>query len=174
MDQHVTYLITAYVHGELPPHLRERVSRHVQQCDACYAALRREQELSDTLQDGLRVTAGPRSDQLAHLLPGIVAASGSTRSGRLSRRSGVGMAVVISMLVILLVPALIMPRVVALSSPQDQPPPQVLVTATRVMTDVPSQVVASPTAVAVRFVPVTDPPELNPSPVPVLDTVPGQ
>lgn len=174
MDQHVTYLITAYVHGELPPHLRERVSRHVQQCDACYAALRRERELNDTLQDGLGIVSVPRPEQLARLLPGIMAESPPARPVRNNRRSDAGLAVLITMLVILLVPALIMPRVAAISSPQDQPPPQVLVTATQVVTDAPSLAVASPTAVAVRFLAVTDPPELNPSPAPVLETARGQ
>ncbi|MBN2472805.1 MAG: zf-HC2 domain-containing protein [Anaerolineae bacterium] len=178
MSYHVTYLLAAYVHGELPPHLRERVSRHVQQCDACYAALVRERELNRTLQDGLRGMGAPRSEQLARLLPGILAESAPPRPAHRARRPGLGLAVGLSMLLILLMPALVMPRVSAIASPQDQPSPQVRVTATHNVTDapvhgLPVHVIASPTVVAVQLVVMTQPPLLNPSPAPVLQATPG-
>ena len=169
MSRHVTTLLAAFVHDELPPHLRIRVSRHVQECDACYAALVRERELNRALQDGLRCVGAPRDDELARLLPGIMAEATPVRPVRSSmRRPGLGLAVVLSLMVLLLMPALVMPRVSAISAPQDQPSPQVRVSATHSVTDAAVHVIASPTAVAVRFVTVTQPPLLNPSPVPVL------
>ncbi len=177
MSQHVTTLLAAYVHDELPPHLRERVSRHVQGCDACYAALCRQREIDRVLQDELRGLGAPRPEQLVRLLPGILAEAAPARPAHRSRRPGLGLAMAFSMLLILLMPALLMPRVSAVALPQDQPSPQVRVTATQNVTDAPDHgmpvhVIASPTAVAVQLVVMTQPP-LNPSPVPVVEATPG-
>lgn len=177
MSQHVTYLLAAYVHNELPPHLQQRVSRHVQGCDACYAALCQQREIDRLLQDELRGLGTPRPEQLARLLPGILAEAAPTRHAPRLRRPGLGLAVGLSMLLFMLIPALVMPRASAIALPQDQPSPQVRVTATQNVTDAPMHgmpvhVIASPTAVAVQLVVMTQPP-LNPSPAPVVEATPG-
>ncbi|GAB4570690.1 MAG: hypothetical protein Kow0077_05390 [Anaerolineae bacterium] len=173
MAHHVTSLLTAYVHDELPPHLRERVSRHVRECDGCYAALRRERELAAALKVEMHGMGVPRGEQLSRLLPAIVSETAGAR-GRGGRGTpGIGFGVVLVIALFLLMPALMMSRAVAFTVPQDQPSPQVVMTATQSVTDAPVFVVASPTAVAVRFEVVTEAPAVNPSPVPVLNPAAG-
>jgi anti-sigma factor RsiW len=165
MERHVGYLLTAYVHDELPQHLRARVSRHIQSCDACYAALCREREIERLLLNQARATAGTPPEHLARLLPGILAEAVPARTGR---RSGYGLVAVLSLVLLLLMPAATLPRLAANASPQDQPSPQLAMTATQNVTDAPLRLAASPTAVAVRSNQLTEPPPLHPSPVPVL------
>ncbi len=169
MDGHVTQWLTAYLHGELAPHLRERVSRHVRECDRCYAALCRERELARELGESMPTFGAPRSDQLARVLSSILIEAGNSRGLSMARLSPAGMVLLFG-LVLLLLPALAMPRITVASAP-DQPGPHMIVaTATQSSTDAPVVfVVASPTAVAARQIPLTEPPAFSPSPVPVIE-----
>jgi anti-sigma factor RsiW len=170
MPQHVTRLLTAYVHDELPSHLRERVARHVQVCDQCYARLRRERDLVHTIEAQLPAMGFARQDQLSRLLPGILADGASQRVTQASGNlKGFGLALVVSVLLIMLVPALIMPHVGVVAAPDQPAPYMIAATATQSVTDAPAvYVVVSPTAIAARNDAATEPPLLNPSPVPVM------
>lgn len=170
---HVEHLLTAYVHNELPPHLRRRVARHVDRCDRCYAALRREQELTRSLRGQFTGFGQPRSDQLTRLLPDILAeAKPRTRRPRLL--PGFGVALVMSLVLALLLPVLMTPQAMADYAPDQPAPYMIAATATQSVTDAPQALVlASPTAVA-RWVEeaATDPPDQNPPPAPVAQATP--
>ncbi|NPV68488.1 MAG: hypothetical protein HPY64_15195 [Anaerolineae bacterium] len=167
MNGHVTRWLTAYLHGELAPHLRERVSRHVRECDECYAALRREQELARELGDSMPVFGAPRNEQLARVLSGILAEAGNHQGMAAFRVPRAGVALLLSLLLVLL-PALVMPRA-AVSAPDQPAPYMIAATATQSSTDAPTGlVIALPTAIAARQPLPTEPPAFNPSPVPVV------
>jgi len=166
MSGHVTQWLAAYLHGELPPHLRERVSRHIGECDACYAALCRERDLARTLGDAMPAFGAPRGDQLARVLAGILAGSGQAAAWRMPRA---GLALLLSLALLLLLPALVTPRAAAVHAPEQPAPYMIVATATQSSTDAPAMaVVVSPTAVAARLALPTEPPAVNPSPVPVV------
>jgi anti-sigma factor RsiW len=176
MRLHVEHLLIAYIHDELPPHLRARVSRHVQHCDWCYAALRREEDLARLLQAEMPVVGTPTRGQLNRLLPGILAEVTPRPAPRSSfRGAGFAVALVVTLLVALFVPALSAPRAVASYAPSQPVGPAIAATATQSTTDTPSDVpVYLPTAVAQHVVLATDLPETDPPPAPIAQATPGQ
>jgi anti-sigma factor RsiW len=173
MNRHVTHLLSAYVHGELAPHLRLRVTRHLDSCDSCYAALCRERDLTRTLADQLPAFGAPQPDQLARLLPDILAET-VPQTPPSPRLSGMAVAMVLSLVLVIMVPALMMPRVSVVAAPDQPAPYMIAATATRSVTDAPGDSLpVSPTAVAVLDDRATEPPALNPSPVPEVQMTPG-
>lgn len=169
MNGHVTRWLTAYLHGELAPHLQERVSRHVRECDECYAALRRERELARELGDSMPVFGAPRNEQLTRVLSGILAEAGNHQGMATFRMPRAGVVLLLSLLLVLL-PALVMPRAAVVSAPDQPAPYMIAATATQSSTDAPvGFVMASPTAIAACRPLPTEPPAVNPSPVPVVD-----
>lgn len=176
MRYHVDHLLTTYIHDELPPHLRARVTRHVQHCDRCYAALRREEDLTRVLQAEMPLFGAPARGQLNRLLPGIlaeVAPRPAPRSG--FQGAGFAVALVVTLLVALFVPTLTGPRAVADYAPSQPVAPAIAATATQSITDAPYDVpVFLPTAVAQHVVLATDLPETDPPPAPVAQATPGR
>ncbi len=174
MRFHVKHLLSAYVGRELPAYQRWRVSRHLQSCDVCYAALRREEERARILQDEMPRLGVPRPEQLARLLPGILAEVGPRPAARHPYRlSGFGVALVLSLLVVLFVPTLVMPRVAA-DFALSQPDPHVAAVTEAVgVTDAPLTVLlATPTAIALRPWVTTEVPNLLPPPAPIAQATP--
>lgn len=169
--RHVTHLLTAYIHHELPPHLRSRVEKHVRSCDDCYAALGRERELARLLETRMPTFGAPRPEQLARLLPGILAqTSGSTADlppGRPRALPGLGLALVVILL--LVAPVLAGPHAAAQVAPNQPAPYMLQPTATPDITDAPG-LASSPTAVALRSDAATEPAELIPPLIPVAAT----
>ena len=167
MFAHVTPLLTAYIHDELPAHLRARVTRHLESCDACYAAMVQERELARLLDASIATLGTPRPEQLARLLPGILAEVARPSPPRQPRSlPGFGLALVLSLMLALLVPALVAPRMAADHAPDQPAPYMVEATATQSLTDSPAGLSAAPTAVA-RLDVATQPPHLHPMPAPI-------
>jgi predicted anti-sigma-YlaC factor YlaD len=83
-DAHVTHLLVAYVHQQLPRTQRERVARHIARCESCRAAFARENELARDLRTGMMQMGTPERGQLARMLPAIMA---ETRGAQAVRRS---------------------------------------------------------------------------------------
>jgi anti-sigma factor RsiW len=71
MRNHVRHLLTAYVHGQLTPAQRERVTLHVRSCLECRAALDREEQLARDVIQIMPLIGQPRPNQLARLWPAI-------------------------------------------------------------------------------------------------------
>lgn len=174
MRRHVTYLLTAYIHGELPPHLRERVTRHIGACDACYAALLRERELARLLAEELPGLGSPRPEQLARLLPGILAQADRGPAERPQGLPGFGLALGLSLVLTLTVPLLLAsPRAAANALPNQPAPAMIVATATQSVTDAPAQAGLALTAVARRFELATEAARRSPAPAPIAQATPG-
>ncbi|MCB9453394.1 MAG: zf-HC2 domain-containing protein [Anaerolineaceae bacterium] len=61
--EHNTHLITAYIQGELPSIVRLRFARHLNTCETCYAAYRRELDLMQELTQTMpRIGAAQQPD----------------------------------------------------------------------------------------------------------------
>ena len=176
MRLHVEHLLTTYIHDELPPHLRARVARHVQHCDRCYAALRREEDLARRLQAEMPAFGAPTRGQLNRLLPGILAEVTPRPAPRPSfRGAGFAVALAVMLLVGLFVPSVTGPRAVASVAPSQPVGPAIAATATQSITDAPADMpVFRPTAVAQHVVLATDLPETDPPPAPVAQATPGR
>lgn len=179
MTEHIEHLLTAYIHDELPVHLRGRVTRHLESCDVCYAAFARERELTRLLTAQLPALSTPRPEQLTRLRGDILASVGETSARRSQapqqRLPGWGFALVMSVALLLLMPALVLPGVAAVDAPAQHGPAMIAATATQSLTDAPlAYSVAAVTAVAARSEAATEPPALNPSPVPEVQATPGQ
>ncbi|RPJ02672.1 MAG: zf-HC2 domain-containing protein [Chloroflexi bacterium] len=71
--QHVTHLITRYIHGQLRPAQRARVVNHVRTCAACRSALAREEWIASDLRRELPSVGagGTRGGQLAQVWAGV-------------------------------------------------------------------------------------------------------
>ena len=175
MHRHVTHLLTAYLHGELPPHLRSRVIRHLEVCDTCYAAMLHEREMVRTLESQMPVFGMPYPETLSRLLPGILAEvrASSQAAVRPQGLPGAALALVMSLVLALVVPVLMAPHTAAVQAPDQPAPYMVAATATQSVTDSPVLVLASPTAVAQRLGVVTEPAELAPAPAPIALMTPG-
>lgn len=172
--RHVDHLLTAYLHHELPPHLRQRVERHTRACDRCYAALVRERELVRLLEAQMAVFGNSRPERLARLLPGILDATGPDVAlwPQVRRRRalpGLGMALLVIVLAIA-APALASPRASSMAAPSQPAPYLLAATATPGSTDWPASALASPTVVAQRFEMATEPADLDPLPAPIAAT----
>ncbi len=175
MRTHVTHLLTAYLHDELPPHLNRRVIRHLERCDDCYLAMQRERELVRTLAAQMPVVGVPRPEQLARLLPAILAEVNEPPSRRRPRAlPGYGLALVVTLVLAVMVPVLIAPRVAADYAPDQPAPYMIQATATQSVTDSPVAGLLLPMTVARRQNPATEPPDLDPAPAPVALATPGR
>lgn len=70
-NQHVTHLLTAYVHDQLSKRQRDRVHKHLDSCLVCRAALSREQFIKQDLKQGMPALGRPEPGQLRRLWPRI-------------------------------------------------------------------------------------------------------
>ncbi len=102
-NQHITHLITRYIHGQLRPSQRARVVNHVRTCAACRAALAREEWIASDLR---RELPGWARRRVRRSWPRSGRASGRKSAGRVrgpgSRRGcrvGRGVALVLMLAV---------------------------------------------------------------------------
>lgn len=70
-SNHVRHLLTAYVHRQLSRPERLRVLKHLQTCEACRAALAREDQVAHELQTFMPTLGLPPQGRLARLWPTI-------------------------------------------------------------------------------------------------------
>ncbi len=178
MAKHVSHLLAAYVQDELPLHLRRRVATHLLTCESCCLALDRERTLARTLKGEMPILGAPRPEQVTRLLPGILAEvippAGAERGFAACRFPGLGMVMLVSLALAILVPAMVLPRSIAVSAPDQPAPYQIAATPTLSMTDSPQRVLpVSPTVVAAQRDIATEP-AMNPSPAPIVWLPPGQ
>jgi anti-sigma factor RsiW len=71
MRNHVSHLLTAYVHGQLSRSERERIAVHVRLCDQCRAALNQERQTAREIAMYMPLVGQPKRSQLARLWPAI-------------------------------------------------------------------------------------------------------
>jgi len=69
--RHVTHLLVRYAHGQLRPAQRAEVVNHVRTCDACRAALAREERLVKDLRREMPAFGQPSTRQLAQVWAGV-------------------------------------------------------------------------------------------------------
>lgn len=182
MRRHVKRYLVAYLQGELPPHLARRVREHIQHCDACYAALQREGERERVLAEQFAGFGAPYPAQLARVKASVLAAVLPPSTPPPTRRllPGMGVLLALGLMIVLLAPVVMTPRLASLVNVPDQHGPNVLAaTALASRTDFPAQLVVSPTAVAQRALlqgddAATAPPALDPPPAPIAEATPGR
>lgn len=104
-DQHVTHLLTRYVHGQLSVAQQARVAAHARACFACRMALNREQELASRLRREIprlgQVTGGQLASVWSSIWQEIDAPRGHTRS--LLSAGLTGLSVVLAMMLVLVI-----------------------------------------------------------------------
>ncbi len=71
MSRHVQHLLVAYIHRQLPPYKRNRVTLHLQKCEECQAALDVERRLSGELATTMALIGRPKRGQIARLWPRV-------------------------------------------------------------------------------------------------------
>jgi anti-sigma factor RsiW len=110
-NQHITHLITRYIHGQLRPSQRVRVVNHVRTCAACRAALAREEWIaSDLRREMPGIGTAARAPQFAQVWAGVWQEVGGPRARAKATAWLPGMGVVIALVLIL---AVIVPLVSA-------------------------------------------------------------
>ena len=70
--------MTAFIHGELPPHVRRRIGRYIDECPDCYAEYLRQRELARDLERGLPSVGMPCVSQLDRIWAGVQAELSNT------------------------------------------------------------------------------------------------
>jgi anti-sigma factor RsiW len=106
-NQHITHLITRYIHGQLRASQRARVVNHVRTCAACRAALAREEWLaSDLRREMPGIGTAARSPQLAQVWAGVWQEVGGRRARvRVSAwLSGLGAVLVLVLMLAVIAP----------------------------------------------------------------------
>ena len=174
---HVKHLLTAYVHGELPDHLRQRVARHIQHCNACYTAMLRERDMTQLLAGQMPGLGARRPDQLALLLPDILAGAVASPEPSWSSWPGFGLVLGLVTFVVMALPVVATAQLPLREVPEQPAPHMIVPTATPELTDAPSshesETASAPTAIAARLAwgaQATEPALLSPVPVPLLGT----
>jgi anti-sigma factor RsiW len=103
-NQHVTHLITRYVHGQLRPAQRARVVNHVRTCAACRAALAREEWIASDLRREMPVMGmAARSGQLAQVWAGVWQEVGTSRPPSVGKTWLPGLSAILALVLVLAV-----------------------------------------------------------------------
>ncbi len=162
MRNHVTQYLTAYVDGRLNHQRRVRVAQHLARCEACRAALAREQDVSRELAALMPGLGQPEPGQLRRLFPAIMAEVRSTPSHPLRLAPSVGVMLAMLLICAFSVSAFFGGATHAIAAPNPHFPSDVQATNTPVRTDEPSRDIdePSPSQTARAFI------LPNPSPVP--------
>ncbi len=168
---HIRHLLIAYLNGELPAEVRDRVTRHLAGCEGCRQALAAEERIAAELRARLPAITAPRLGQLARLWPGVATriAPGKPRQPPrrvLSLAPTFGMMLTFGLLCALILPLALGSRVSVAEATQPRP---VTTTATAAPADataaVKSIATPSPSAVALASL-MARPPTLAPAPTP--------
>lgn len=174
-SRHVTHLLTRYVHGQLRPAQRARVSKHVRSCVDCRVALAREENLAADLRREMPFIGQASAGQLSHVWAGVWQEVNTTRPR--SRRNGssllpgLGAMIAVLMLVMVAIPLLVQGGVRAEAAPLQAIPQLTVATASPtvgVTDEANGQQVNSDVTVAYRLVNM----EATPAPVPGATTSP--
>lgn len=123
--QHVTQLLTRYVNGTLRPQQRVQVVNHVRQCDACRAALAREERVARELQRDLAQVGTPQAGQLAAVWAGVMGELNtphSTRRDPSALFSGLTVVIAVAFAVLLALPLMAESGIRAEAAPQQALP----------------------------------------------------
>lgn len=174
-SRHVTHLLTRYVHGQLRPAQRSRVSNHVRMCVNCRVALAREENLAADLRREMPLIGQASAGQLSHVWAGVWQEVNSTRPrsrwNGSSLLPGLGAMIAVLLLVMVVVPLLVQSGVRAEAAPL-QPRPQLTVATASPTVGVTDEAKGQRTqpdvTVAYRFVNM----EATPAPVPGATTSP--
>ncbi len=124
-ERHVTHLLTRYVNGTLRPKQRARVVNHVRTCDACRAALAREERLARDLRRELPHVGTPRPGQLAAVWAGVMREINAPRERRVDRStvvSGLSLMIALALAVVLALPLMADDGVRVEAAPQQARP----------------------------------------------------
>jgi anti-sigma factor RsiW len=103
-NQHVTHLMTRYVHGQLRPELRARVVNHVRQCAACRAALAREEWIASDLRREMPVMGtAARAGQLTQVWAGVWSDVSASRTRSIGKTWLPGLSAALALVMLLAV-----------------------------------------------------------------------
>jgi anti-sigma factor RsiW len=103
-NQHVTHLLTRYVHGQLRPAGRARVVNHVRQCAACRAALAREEWIASDLRREMPVMgAAAHAGQLSQVWAGVWSEVSASRPRTIGKVWLPGLSAVLALVMLLAV-----------------------------------------------------------------------
>jgi hypothetical protein len=161
MRNHVTHLLPAYVHRQLPRAKRDRVLVHIQLCAECRAALDREEQFARDLKTNMPLIGQPRRQQLMRLWPAIWA---EFRSPRPRRKHGIhsyGVALGMLLLGAFMLSAVFSGPAYASAAPSQPVVAEIHATSTSVGTDEPTVVANVPepseTASSLSSLPMASP-----------------
>lgn len=135
---HVRHLLNAYVHRQLSRRQRLEVVRHVQTCNACRAALTREETVIGDLKSYMPLLGQPTFGQLAHLWPAIWAEVQKPRNGAFffpTRIPSLGIGLVAMLVCALFASALLTGSHFVTAAPLQAIPAEVRATATPISTE---------------------------------------
>lgn len=122
--------MTAYLNGELPPAVRRRVARYIDEHPRCADLYRQQRHVSRELHATMPVFGRPSSADLERVWVGVQAGLEPRQAARVASaprlRYGVG---VLAMIALLWLPLLLANRPVAALAPATQPDPLVQVVA---------------------------------------------
>lgn len=145
MNRHVKHLLSAYVHDQLSPSRRRRVTHHLSQCEQCRAAWLRDQEAAGRIRREMKTFGRPDRAALAR---GYGVVMGQVRLNRphlsFNWLPSLGMGLAVMLTFALLTSALIGGATYAGAAPLPPVPAEIQATWTPVVTEPPT----SPTLVA--------------------------
>ncbi len=172
MRNHVTHLLTAYIHRQLPRDQRDRVLVHVQMCADCRAALAREEMIARDISTAMPLIGQPRRYQLRRLWPSIWAEFRNPRPRTQSLLPSYGVALVIFVLGACMLSTLFSGPAYAIAAPAQAVTAEIHATSTSVGTDEPTTVAqklpeASETASGSAFLPMASPAPMAGAELPV-------
>ncbi len=161
-EQHVTHLLSAYVHHQLGERRSVQVRRHLRVCPACRLALSREEALANDLRRTLPAFGAPEPGQLRRLWPSVRVELASASP---ILRIAPSVSVVFMMLLICAfsISAILGGTSQAIAAPDPQVPADIRATNTPFHTDEPRQeageatLTASQTASAYTIIPKPSP-----------------
>ena len=116
------HYMTAYLHGELPPKLKRRMTLHIQQCPMCYTTYIQQRNLVRDLEQTVPLVGQPGRSRLDKVWTAIQADMAHPRSARPPFSSRFGL-VAFALMVALLLPWTIGKQHTTLASVPTQPSP---------------------------------------------------
>lgn len=165
--RHCRQHLDAYIAGELPPKTRNRLARHLDQCESCYQAYRQHGELRTDLQHGVPLVGkghAPDFDALWTVIKSEIATAEKPRMSEYPLRLSVALAMFV---LLAFLPLLMSGRDVTAASLPLQPVPETDVSLTPTGYD-PLVVAATVTAAQTKesiFIPLASAPPTVPEPL---------
>lgn len=114
--------LVAYIHNELPPHLRRRVSYHLDDCSACYGVYIQQRDLARDLQNVVPMVGRGEKPRLDRVWSAVQTDMTKPRRISIFYQTRYGLALMAAVLG-LLFPWVVGSQNVTLAAPPTQPAP---------------------------------------------------